>query len=312
VNPFRDEAGLSVYKEETMFFKQWEVLLVDDDPDVNRITRLAMRSFDVYGIPLRLSTAASKAEAVELLSTSLEWMPLVAVAFIDVVMETDTAGLELCDYMRNTMDNKLTQIYIRTGQPGIAPERRVIDDYDINGYFTKMETTEDKLYSLVKAGIRQYLWNHFASGAMQFFDHMIAATGSRDLLAETAHQMLRGFVMTAGGTTPESMEVQSCLWIGDREVSRLGVDSAGAQQLRAHLNGLDHRELGPGGDYFTNDDRDNYLIHIASSDPTSELVYVCNTQFHIPPFIMQVVYRVFAGLSKAWEVSGAPVASAVG
>jgi CheY-like chemotaxis protein len=295
-----------------MFFKQWEVLLVDDDPDVTSITKLAMRSFDVYGIPLRITTAASKAEAQELLSNSLEWMPLLAVAFIDVVMETDTAGLELCEYMRTTMDNKLTQIYVRTGQPGVAPERRVIDDYDISGYFTKVETTEDKLYSLVKAGIRQYLWNHFASGAMQFFDHMIAAEGSRDTLAATAHQMLRGFVMTAGGEKPESMEVQSCLWIGDREISRLGIDEEGARALRDHLSGLDRHELGPDGDYFTNDDKDNYLIHIASADPDSELVYVCNTQFDIPPFIMAVVYRVFASLSKAWEVSGAMAPVAVG
>jgi len=240
--------------------------------------------------------------------STVEWMPLIAVAFIDVVMETDTAGLDLCEYMRTTANNKLTQIYIRTGQPGVAPERQVIDKYDISGYFTKMETNEDKLYSLVKAGIRQYLWNHFASGAIQFYDHMIAAIGSRDALAATAHQMLRGFVMTSAGTKPESMEVQSCLWIGDREVSRLGVDAAGAAQLRTQLSELHHREIRPGGDYFTSDDRDNYLLHIASSDPTAELVYVCNTQFDIPPFIMQVIYRVFASLSKVWAASPAAVA----
>ncbi|MGC2660910.1 MAG: hypothetical protein WA324_23395 [Bryobacteraceae bacterium] len=293
-----------------MFFKEWEVLLVDDDSDVTSITKLAMRRFDVYGIPLRLTTAASKAEAIKLLSTSLEWMPLVAVAFVDVVMETDTAGLELCDYIRNTMGNKLTQIYIRTGQPGVAPERSVIDDYDINGYFTKMETTEDKLYSLVKAGIRQYLWNHFASGAMQFFDRMIAAEGSRDTLAATADQMLRGFVMTSGGDKPESMEAQSCLWIGGQEISRLGIDRQAAQALRDRLSGLERRELGPGGDFFANDGHNNYLMHIASDDPASEVVYVCNTQFRIPPFIMSVVYRVFASLSKAWQVSGATAAAA--
>lgn len=293
-----------------MFFKEWEVLLVDDDPDVTSVTKLAMRRFEVYGIPLRLTTAASKAEAIKLMAASVEWMPLVAVAFVDVVMETDTAGLELCDYIRNTMGNKLTQIYIRTGQPGVAPERSVIDDYDINGYFTKMETTEDKLYSLVKAGIRQYLWNHFAYGAMQFYDRMIAAGESRDKLAETAHQMLRGFVMTSSGEKPESMDAKSCLWVGSLEISRLGVDQPGAQALRKQLSGLGRNELGPGGDYFTKDDHNNYLIHIASGDPGSELVYICNTQFHIPPFIMSVVYRVFASFSKAWQLSGASAATA--
>src|SRR4029077_12477468 len=113
--------------------------------------------------------AKSKAEAVELLSGSLGGvlLPYIAVAFIDVVMETDHAGLELCHFIRETLKNRLTQIYIRTGQPGVAPEREVIDRYDINGYFSKVETTEDKLYSLVKAGIRQF---DFASMAVVEFN----------------------------------------------------------------------------------------------------------------------------------------------
>jgi hypothetical protein len=49
----------------------------------------------------------------------------------------------------------MTTIYVRTGQPGLAPERDVIDRYDINGYFSKAETTEDKLYS----------WSRRASGS---------------------------------------------------------------------------------------------------------------------------------------------------
>jgi CheY-like chemotaxis protein len=79
-----------------MYFTQWDVLLVDDDPDVLSISRLAMRSFDVYGLPLRLTTAASKEEAIQALGYSLGLLPLYAVAFVDVVMETDTAGLDLC------------------------------------------------------------------------------------------------------------------------------------------------------------------------------------------------------------------------
>ena len=46
-----------------MFFKEWEVLLVDDEPDVLQVSRLAMRHFEVYGLPLRLHTAKSKALA---------------------------------------------------------------------------------------------------------------------------------------------------------------------------------------------------------------------------------------------------------
>ena len=97
-------------------------------------------------------------------------------------METDTAGLELCEHIRETMGNKVVQLFIRTGQPGVAPERDVIDHYDINGYFTKAEATEDKLYSLVKSGVRQY-FSFMAAMAMSMMTSVaINAAGSRDSL----------------------------------------------------------------------------------------------------------------------------------
>ena len=107
-----------------MFEKEWPILLVDDDPDVLKVSKLAMKSFQVDGPPVKLYTAKSKAEAIDLLSTTLGGQfPYIAVAFIDVVMETDTAGLDLCEFIRESQQNRLTQIYIRTGQPGVAPER---------------------------------------------------------------------------------------------------------------------------------------------------------------------------------------------
>jgi CheY-like chemotaxis protein len=133
-----------------VFNKAWEVLLVDDDPDVLAVSKLAMKSFTVYGIPLEIHSCTSKAEAIELFNTKQDLMPTLAVAFIDVVMETDEAGLELCQYIREELKNRIVQLFVRTGQPGIAPERAVIDRYDINGYFSKVETTADKLYSLTK------------------------------------------------------------------------------------------------------------------------------------------------------------------
>ena len=101
----------------------WPILIVDDEPDVLSISKLAMRNFTVYGLPLKLYTAQSKAEALKLLADELSIQGRfhhLAVAFIDVVMETDTAGLALCEHIRHKMRNHLTQLFIRTGQPGIA------------------------------------------------------------------------------------------------------------------------------------------------------------------------------------------------
>src|ERR1700757_3717632 len=100
-----------------MFFKEWEVLIVDDEPDIIQVSRLAMRRFEVYGMPLRLRSARSKEEALQVFANSPALQPAIAVAFVDVVMETDTAGLDLCQALREQHGNRVTQLFIRTGQP---------------------------------------------------------------------------------------------------------------------------------------------------------------------------------------------------
>jgi len=72
----------------------------------------------IFGVPLNVSAASSKAEAIEMLGRRTTRLPSgrgiapFTVALIDVVMETDTAGLELWQYIRDTMKEKITQIYI--------------------------------------------------------------------------------------------------------------------------------------------------------------------------------------------------------
>src|SRR5262249_5394189 len=178
-----------------MFAKEWPVLFVDDDPDVLAVSRLALKDLEVDGVPVRLFTAKSKAEALDLLNGQLSYaaLPYLAVAFIDVVMETPTAGLDLCQYIRETQQNKLVQLFIRTGQPGVAPERAVIDRYDVNGYFSKVETTQDKLYSLVKAGVRQFDFARLAVGELQVITMAIAAADSH----QSIERVLRGFLSRA-------------------------------------------------------------------------------------------------------------------
>src|SRR5262249_5416603 len=137
-------SAILTFEEHPMYQKEWEILIVDDDPDVLQVSKLAMKNFKVYDQPLKIYTCKSKAEAIELFETKGSFVPAWAVAFIDVVMETEKAGLEVCQYIREH-GNSTMQLYVRTGQPGVAPERSVIDKYDINGYFTKAELTEDKL-----------------------------------------------------------------------------------------------------------------------------------------------------------------------
>ena len=68
----------------------------------------------------------------------------ISVGLIDVVMESNHAGLDLIKYIRQDIGNHDIRLILRTGQPGEAPEEAVIRDYDINDYKNKTELTAVK------------------------------------------------------------------------------------------------------------------------------------------------------------------------
>ena len=282
-----------------MFFKHWEVLLVDDEPDVLSVSKLAMKHFEVYGLPLKIHTAGSGSEAVEILRRAPEFLPTLSVAFIDVVMETDTAGLDLCRYIREEANNKITQLFIRTGQPGVAPERTVVDRYDINGYFTKVEATEDKLYTLVKSGVRQYVWTWFAMSGLMLLDNMIAVSGSRAKLAEGMQYALKGFHMM-GDTPADSRAVHGSLRIGDQTIGSMGLDDQAAAALQQRLSAAPGTSLGPGGDKYVVEGND-LLIEMAATSSRPHAYFVFRTTFVPPEYMISMLHRFLTCVVSLWQ-----------
>jgi len=278
---------------------EWDILLVDDEPDVLSVSKLAMRDFEVYGRPLKLHTAASKAEALEILSKETKWLSTLAVAFIDVVMETDTAGLELCQYIREDLNNSITQLFIRTGQPGIAPERTVIDRYDINGYFTKAEATEDKLYSLVKSGVRQFLSIRKMQGALRMLDDLITAGDSRQKLAESFERMIQGF---SPQKTVSGNDIGAYLAVEGQAVvtSELAWDEKTAMELKDKLDKLEGTALGPDGDKYVRDERNNLLIKVTSKPSQPEMFSLLRTPFPVPDNVIDNQYFFLKSFAKLW------------
>ena len=49
-------------------------------------------------------------------------------------MERQNSGLDLARAIRQELGNAAIRMVLRTGQPGMAPERYVIDNYDIDDY----------------------------------------------------------------------------------------------------------------------------------------------------------------------------------
>jgi response regulator RpfG family c-di-GMP phosphodiesterase len=132
--------------------RPWRVLVVDDDADVHAVTRLALRNVSFKGRELELISAYSGADGFRLLRDT----PDIALVLLDVVMETEDAGLLLARRIREELDNQIVRVVLRTGQPGQAPEQRVIIDYDINDYKAKTELTTQRLFTVVISALRAY------------------------------------------------------------------------------------------------------------------------------------------------------------
>jgi CheY-like chemotaxis protein len=277
-----------------MFNTSWPILIVDDEPDVLQVSKLVMQDFTVYGLPVELHTAASKAEAIELMQTELVPVlasvpaPRVSVAFIDVVMESDSAGLELCEHIRGTMGNKVVQLFIRTGYPGVAPERTVIDHYDINGYFTKAEATEDKLYSLVKTGVRQYLSFTAAMAMSMMTSVAINAAGSRESLKgvlqsmpmmrrDGHHVFIDGESITGGPGAEDARE------LADRLIAA-GGKSAGAAA-------------------FLTDGSGGMVFHIEGGDGRAAVQHVITGDWNfVPPDTVQtLLLNGWSSVAALWK-----------
>ncbi|MDP2560940.1 DUF3369 domain-containing protein [Psychrobium sp. 1_MG-2023] len=132
--------------------ESWKLLIVDDEEEVHAVTKLALRDFEFQGRKLDFISAYSGAEAEKIITEDHE----IAVMLLDVVMETDDAGLKVARFTREIANNQLVRIVLRTGQPGQAPERDVIVTYDINDYKSKTELTSQRLFTTVVAALRSY------------------------------------------------------------------------------------------------------------------------------------------------------------
>lgn len=132
--------------------KPWKILIADDEPEVHKVTNLVFDEIEFEGKPIEALHAYSGKEALEVLANN----PDIAVILLDVVMETDEAGLDVVRALRSESRNSLVRIILRTGQPGKVPEKSVITAYEINDYKDKTELTVAKLYTSIIAALRNY------------------------------------------------------------------------------------------------------------------------------------------------------------
>ena len=141
-----DNTGAAAKKE------PWKVIIADDELDVHVATKLVLKEFSFRDRGIEFVDAYSGQEACDVLRRH----PDTAVMFLDVVMETDDAGLLAVKRIREELGNKMVRIILRTGQPGHAPEDEVVVHYDINDYKAKSEMTAKKLFTSIVSALRSF------------------------------------------------------------------------------------------------------------------------------------------------------------
>ncbi|MBF0589185.1 MAG: response regulator, partial [Magnetococcales bacterium] len=101
-NPHQDDTGPG--------HPPWKVVIVDDDPDMQLLTRSLLRKLTFEGRSIQALSAHSGDEGVLLLREH----PDTAVVLMDVMMEHDQAGLEAVRRIRQELNNWFVRIVLRT------------------------------------------------------------------------------------------------------------------------------------------------------------------------------------------------------
>ncbi|MCB9545307.1 MAG: response regulator [Myxococcales bacterium] len=273
-----------------MLHRCFNVLLVDDEPDVLAVSKLAIRRMQLYGLPIRVLTAGSKQAAIELLTTHPEGSNI-ALAIVDVVMESDHAGLELCGFIREQLDNQVMPLIVRTGQAGKAPEREVIDRYEITGYINKVEATEGRLYSLIKGGVRQYAMAAYDHYAQQLLYHLVTNLRSPARARKAVEACLDALGRSPAGVRLDSMLHSHCV-VGDRFYAGSGdlADAVRGRVLRDELGQAPSRAFGVAGDRVHLRD-DALMVHVeGTADHPLALQSVWSIATTPPAFVQKTLY----------------------
>jgi response regulator RpfG family c-di-GMP phosphodiesterase len=257
----------------------WKVLLVDDEPEVHEVSRLVLGSFRFEDRPLQILSAMTAGEAKEYLSANDD----IAVVLLDVVMESDQAGLGLVEHIRNELGNRNVRIVLRTGQPGQAPEHEVIIKYDINDYKEKTELTAQKLATTLFASLRSYRDIMTIEANKRGLERVIAASAhifSHENTAEFASAVLSQLATLVGldkgalyckideKKRPEGEHILISAATGD--FSRY-VAKPADETLPPHILETLHSAQTLKRHQFR---QDHYVLHFTDSQQTESLLYV--------------------------------------
>lgn len=169
--------------------KNWVVLSVEDNQPYQDVLESALQEVAFEGRKIELLRASSAASAATILSKRQD----ISLILLDIVMETDDAGFYLIDTIRNVIGDELVRIVVLTGQPGVKPHDKAINEYNISEYWNKTDLSADKLKSVVVSNLRTWQISQQLQIARRGLQMIVDASRSltaRQDTAEFAHTVL--------------------------------------------------------------------------------------------------------------------------
>ncbi|MBF0110115.1 MAG: hypothetical protein HQL76_13175 [Magnetococcales bacterium] len=130
----------------------WKIIVVDDDRHIHFLTEEVLRDFTFEKRPLQLVSGYSGEEAIQLLRIHGD----AAAVLLDVIMESNTSGLDVVRFIREELGNRRVRILLRTGQAGQFPEEKIFEEYDINNFLEKSDLTSRRLKTAIKVALRAH------------------------------------------------------------------------------------------------------------------------------------------------------------
>ncbi len=260
------------------------VLIIDDEEDVHAVTKLTMKNFLFEGKRMRFFSAHSAREARDILQKKDKF----ALILLDVVMETENAGLDLAKFIRQELKNRFSRIILRTGQPGIAPEHSVIRNFDIDGYRNKTELRKLDLESAFYTSLRAYrdicqLQKH-REILEQVIDSIAGISQISDLLSFASAVFAQIKLVLNLSTSKVLIDSTEAFAISKME-DKLNMFSANADSVRV----LVHSEIKELPDHErklfeyameikTNFHNDNYYVYFHHSDRGYDTIFAFETE----------------------------------